>query len=250
MKNITITMIWMLVLLAACGPGPAGEDKSLSYYTRAHDLMLQNQPQKAIPLYEKATKARVGYAQAYHELAVCYQQVGNDLKAIENYQGAIVYNPRDVDAYQSIGNIYFMQNDYNEALTWYERGAEVDYLYPRTYNNIATIYYMRGDHPNAIKYYGQAIAVDPTYPRAYYGLGLIAFIQGDTVEAESKFLDAVRVGSMPEAIYMLGNLYYEKGDLANAGAWLGRYLEKEPAGQWAEKVRDTLLIIEQKKQGK
>jgi tetratricopeptide (TPR) repeat protein len=140
-----------------------------------------------------------------------------------------------------------MHAEYQMALDWYLKGSEVDFLYPRSYNNIATIYYMQHDNENARKYFNQAIAVDATYPRAYYGLGLLAYLDGDTVEAESKFLDAVRVGSMPEAIYMLGVLNYDRANYEQSESWFKRYLEVDPSGEWAEKSRDMLVIIGQKR---
>jgi tetratricopeptide (TPR) repeat protein len=108
---------------------------------------------------------------------------------------------------------------------------------------------MRRDFEQAKKYFSQAIAVDPTYPRAYYGLGLIAYARGDTADAESRFLDAVRLDSMPEAIYMLGILYFDTNKYDEAETWFNKYLEKEPAGDWADKAKDMLALIKQKKEG-
>jgi tetratricopeptide (TPR) repeat protein len=247
----TIASIALLSLFfsISCGPKPKGAEleKYLSYYSQAHEYMQQNEPLKAIPLYKKAIEKNYKFSPAYHEIAVCYQQVGNDSAAIANFEGAIVFNPRDVDAYQTIGNIYFMRKDYDKAQVWYEKGSEVDKLYPKTYQNMATIAYMRKDYEIAKKYFNLALAVDATYPRAYYGLGLIAFITGDTAEAESKFMDAVRVGSMSEAIYMLGTLYYDQFKYDQAEMWFNRYLEQEPNGEWAEKTRNMLLILKQNK---
>jgi tetratricopeptide (TPR) repeat protein len=241
-------VVLVLTALFSCGPKPsAKQDKYLTYYAEAHAFMEQNQPAKAIPLYKKAIAKKIDFAQAYHELAVCYQQIGDDSLAIDNYEGSIVYNPKDVDAYQSIGNMFFVKRQYDEAMSWYDKATEVDFLYPRSYNNMATIWFMRGDSAQAKKYWNQAISIDATYPRAYYGLGLVALAENDTTEAESKMLDAVKIGSMPEAIYTLGTIYYDKHNYEQAESWFNRYLEKEPAGQWSDKARDMLVIIGQKK---
>jgi tetratricopeptide (TPR) repeat protein len=247
-KIITSVTLWTAFLISlSCGPKPSGTPKFMTYYTEAHNYMEKNEPRKAIPLYRKALRAKADFAPAYHEIAVCYQQVGKDSAAIINYEGSITFNPRDVDAYQSIGNIYFMLQNFDEALNWYDKATRVDFLYPRSYNNLATIYYMRGDYENARKYWEQAIAVDATYPRAYYGLGLVAMLTGDTTEAESKLLDAIKVGDMPEAMYTLGTLYIGQEQYDQAESWFNRYLEKEPKGEWADKAKDMLVIIGQKK---
>ncbi len=49
---------------------------------------------------------------------------------------------------------------------------------------------------------------------------------------------------------MLGQLYFDSGKYNDAEGWINRYLEKEPAGEWANKCKDMLVIIGQKKDQK
>jgi Tfp pilus assembly protein PilF len=238
-------LLSIFVINVSCGLFAPSEDGYLKNYAKAHEYMVQNQPYKAIPLYKKVLKQKEDFASAYQEIAVCLQMIGENDSAIVYYEGAIVYNPRNVDAYQSIGNIYYMRGNYDEAITWYDRATAVDDLYPRSYNNMATFLLSRGNIEKAKDYCELSITVDATYPRAYYGLGIIAWQQGDVMEAEARFLDAVKVGSMPEAIYMLGQLNFEMKAYDKAKEWFERYLEKEPIGEWAEKAKDMLLIMEQ-----
>lgn len=235
----------IFIITVSCGLFAPSEDAYLKNYTKAHEYMVQNQPHKAIPLYKKTLKQKEDFALAYQEIAVCLQMIGENDSAIVYYEGAIVYNPRNVDAYQSIGNIYYVQGNYDDALIRYDQATEVDDLYPRSYNNMATIWLSRGNYKKARYYYELAITVDATYPRAYYGLGIVSLKQGDIEEAEAKFLDAVKVGSMPEAIYMLGQLNFQRKNYDKAKGWFERYLEKELTGEWAEKAKDMLLIISQ-----
>ena len=235
------------LIISSCGLFAPSEDAYLKNYTKAHEYMVQNRPEKAIPLYRKVLNQKEDFKSAYQEMAVCFQQIDQTDSAIVYYQGAIVYDPANVDAYQSIGNIYYMQGNYDDALIWYERASEVDDLYPRTYQNMATIWLARKNYMMAKQYFEMAITVDATYPRGYYGLGIVALNEGDQAEAESKFLDAVRVGSMPEAIYMLGQMYYGQKKYDKSKEWFEKYLEKESTGQWAEKARDMLFLIEQEK---
>jgi tetratricopeptide (TPR) repeat protein len=244
---IAMALVCGFSVFISCGPKPGQQPRYLEYYNQAHAYFEQNLPKKAIPLYRKVLKIQANFAQAYHEIAVCYQQVGDDSAAVSNFEGAIVFNPKDVDAYQSIGKIYFVADNLDEALNWYDKATRIDYLYPESYYNLGKIYYMRGDYSNAKKYWEMTIADDANNPRAYYGLGLVALITGDSTEAESKFLDAVKVGSMPEAVYRLGQLYFDSGKYNDAEGWINRYLEKEPEGEWANKCKDMLVIIGQKK---
>lgn len=251
MKKITKSKLAAMIVPAlsvtlSCGLFGPSDDAYLKNYSQAHAYFVQNQPEKAIPLYRKVLEQKEDYKSAWQEMAVCMQQVGQDDSAVVYYQGAIVYNPMNVDAYQSIGNIYYMRRDFDNALIWYDKASEVDDLYPRTYQNMGTIWLERKNYVMAKRYFELAITVDATYPRGYYGLGLVALNVGDPAEAESKFQDAVRVGSMPEAIYMLGQLCFEQQRYDDSKQWFERYLQKESSGRWAEKARDMLLLIEQK----
>jgi tetratricopeptide (TPR) repeat protein len=248
MKKITrssliLASIFMAAALLSCGIFGRTEGGYMQNYSKAHQFMLANQPYDAIPFYRKVLAEKKDFAAAYQEIAVCYQQMGEVDSAIVYYMGAIVYNPKNVDAYQAIGNIYYTEGNDDEAMTWYDRATEVDYLYPRSYNNMATIWLSRGNLKLARKYYDMAITVDATYPRAYYGLGIVALQENNREEAESRFLDAVNVGSMPEAIYMLGQLYFEAGEYNKATVWLNRYLENQSFGEWADKAREMLATI-------
>jgi Tfp pilus assembly protein PilF len=248
MKKITRSSLLPAVCFVSaaalsCGIFGRGEKGYLANYTRAHELMMANRPYEAIPYYRKVLDEKEDFAQAYQETAVCFQQMGENDSAVVYYMGAIVYNPKNVDAYQSIGNIYYTEGNDDEAMTWYDRATSVDYLYPRSYNNMATIWLSRGNLKLAKQYYEMAITVDATYPRAYYGLGIVALQENNREEAESRFLDAVNVGSMPEAIYMLGQLYFEAGDYNKATVWLNRYLENQTFGEWADRAREMLAEI-------
>lgn len=250
MKTITnlrgiVLGVTSLLVIASCGLFAPDEDTYLKNFSKGHDFMLQNQPAKAIPYFKKVVKQEEHFVPVYQELAVCYQQLGQDDSAITYYMGAIAHNPRNVDAYQSIGNIYFMQDNYDDALIWYERGSEVNELYPRTYNNMGTIWFFRGNMKMARKYYEKAITVDATYPRAYYGLGLVALQEKNVQEAETRFMEAFEVGALPEAIYMLGQLYYDTKQKEKSLVWFRKYLEKESTGQWAEKAKDMIFLLEQ-----
>ena len=252
MKKITrsdllLAIISLSAIILSCGIFGRSEKGYLANYTRGHQLMLANKPYEAIPYYRKVLDEKEDFAPTYQEIAVCYQQLGENDSAVVYYMGAIVYNPKNVDAYQSIGNIYYTEGNDDEALIWYDRATEVDELYPRSYNNMATIWLSRGNPKMARKYYELAITVDATYPRAYYGLGLVALQENNRQEAESKFLDAVNVGSLPEAIYMLGELYFEMGDYQRATEWLNKYLENQSYGEWADKAREMLAEIKEKK---
>jgi len=252
MKKITKPAILILLAIApiilSCGMFGGSSNDYLANYTKAHDYLVQNKPAKAIPLYKKSIELKPDFGNAYQEIAVCFQQMDQDDSALVYYQGAIVCQPGNVDAYQSMGNIYYMNGDYDNAMKWYDRGSEVNELYPRSYQNMGTIWLMRKDYVMAKKYFNMAITVDATYDRGYYGLGLVALNLNDPEEAEVRFLDAVRVGSMPEAIYMLGQMYYEQEKYDKAKEWLNKYLEKQSTGQWADKARDTIFLIEQSEQ--
>jgi len=268
-------VIMALFLLNSCGLFGPNEDTYLRNYATGNDLMKEERYAEAISYFKKAFRQNRQFEPIFQKLATCFQKTEELDSAIVYYMGAIAYNRSNLKAYRAIEEILIMQGKHNEAELWHQYSIEVedeenepspysaptiinpDYLikdykidhlqklYARTYNNMGTKWFYRDDFKKAKYYYEKAITVDATYPRAYYGLGLVALQEKNVKEAESRFIDAFEVAAMPEAIYMLGQLYYDTKQKEKSLVWFRKYLEKESTGQWAEKAKDMIFLLEQ-----
>ncbi len=155
----------------------------------------------------QAINVNPSLAMPYFVKALCYDQIGDSLKAIKNYQTAVERNPDFYDAYILLGLKYaqmkdtmailynnnairlkpnsieahynqgiFMQNNgmYDRALKEYNYIINnIDSTYAQAYYNIGYMYLEYSNNiKKAIEYYKKAVKYDPENPMALYNLGL------------------------------------------------------------------------------
>ncbi len=81
-------------------------------------------------------------------------------------------NPDDVQAALDLANFLYDIQNWEEAITWYER---VLARQPRDTNartDMATAYFNLGRHEEAVAAYGRVLEIEPNKPQALYGLAL------------------------------------------------------------------------------
>lgn len=238
-----ILVLVVIMSILACGPRPTSQSRFYSFCQKASDNMSEGDYERALKYYRKALKIDYREPKLYREMAYCFEKMGMSDSSITYYEGAIVFNPKDIDAYQAIGDIYYKQKMYHKAMTWYDRGMELGYLYPQSYVKLASIYYSWGEYDRAKGYYDYAITVDSTFSEAYFGFGLVNYLTGDTVLAETYFLSAFDTGPYPKAAFMLGKIYFERNQFAEAEKWFDTYLEFKPNGDSAHKAKEYKRFI-------
>jgi tetratricopeptide (TPR) repeat protein len=81
-------------------------------------------------------------------------------------------NPDDAQAALDLANFLYDVQNWEEAITWYERALA---LRPRDANartDMATAYFNLGGHEEAIAAYDRVLEIEPNKPQALYGLAL------------------------------------------------------------------------------
>ena len=90
----------------------------------------------------------------YIKQGAVQEERGNFIQAIDEYNKALVHNPKLLELYISIGNIYHQKlNDNKKASETYLKGLEID---PYDFNlnmNIMYLYFTDNDVEKGIKYY-------------------------------------------------------------------------------------------------
>nr|2AVP_A Chain A, synthetic consensus TPR protein [Methanothrix harundinacea 6Ac] len=67
-----------------------------------------------------------GSAEAWYNLGNAYYKQGDYDEAIEYYQKALELDPRSAEAWYNLGNAYYKQGDYDEAIEYYQKALELD----------------------------------------------------------------------------------------------------------------------------
>jgi tetratricopeptide (TPR) repeat protein len=217
------------------------------YLEKADKRIAEQKYKDAIKNLQKAHKSNDKNPEIYRKIAYCFEQMQLPDSAVAYYEGAIVFNPGDIDSYQKIGDIYYDQRDYHEAMSWYERGMDLGRLYPASYYKLGVINLRWRELRRARDYFEKAVEADSTYSGGSYGLGLTYMQAGDSAKAVNYLKKSIQLGSQPRAAYFLGVISYGQGQPDTASIWLNNYLKQEPAGEYSPAAERLLTKIKQEK---
>jgi tetratricopeptide (TPR) repeat protein len=245
---ILLTLIMIIAGAASAEPKPEDKLKYQQYTTKGDTLKAQGKYKDAIKNYKKALKIENTSAQIYRDIALCFDKLNLPDSVITYYEGAIVYNPRDIDAYQQIAMINYYQQNPHEAMSWFERAMDLGTLSPQSYTALGNIYYHWKEYTRARGYYESSVTVDSNYSDGYYGIGLINMTIGDTNSAVDYFAKALQTGNSDKSAYMLGTIAFNRSQYDDAVKWFDQYLKAEPKGDFAAKADELKRIIALKKQ--
>ena len=196
-------------------------------------------PKEKIVIFNRLSKARELGLEGKFELAV------------EMMKGIIEEDPDVIDAYFSLGNLYFKNQKFEESLEWYFKTLERKPNDAFTVINIANSYMMMGnieeaerfvlsviesippdsqinfilgniynakkEYEEAIKYYKECLRLNPSSPSAYCALGGIFIVQGNLDEGEKHLKKAVELNpDLRNLHYNLALLFEERGNFERA----------------------------------
>lgn len=165
---------------------------------------------------------------------LCYKDMGDTTKAIQNYLEAITENPDNYDAYVELGILHWGKKDplaegyLKSALDIRPQG--VDALYA------LAMQYQESDRLNeAMETYTEILKVDSTYAAAYFNMGYIQYQYLQLYnEALKNFDKAVKISpKYYQAVYMRGLCHEAKGDIARAKREYNYSIELNPNYQRA-----------------
>jgi tetratricopeptide (TPR) repeat protein len=233
--SLIVFIVGALFILFSCGPKPA-PDRISDDFEQAQRYADEGNCHKAIDKLRDILKIDDKNALAYKKIAECYVEMEEPESAITNYEGAIVFNPRDRDAYERVGEIYFNRGMYHEAMTWYDRALQIGYISPESYVKLARIHQNWHEYSIARNYYETAVRIDSTNAGGHYGLGVIDLVSGDTTDAESEFEKSVEFGSEARAAFRLGQIYAERKQYDEAIKWLDKCISIEGKSDLAERA--------------
>jgi tetratricopeptide (TPR) repeat protein len=147
---------------------PGHLDALLGY---GNTLSALGQPDSAIILYDQALAIDPDFDIARYNKGWVHYNRKNYSQSVIELKALLEKNPSYFDAMQLLGDVYYGQNVYEEALGWYE-SAYANGLRSRWLCHVmAYLYDLRGDIPKAIALYQEALAYDSTVTEIYTRLG-------------------------------------------------------------------------------
>lgn len=97
----------------------------------------------------------------------CYNKLGLNDKAVEDYTKAVELDPKNADAFESMGYVYSLKGEHDKAIPYYEKAIALHPKKGEAYNNLGYTWFQKGNTNKALEYLNKAIEVDPDYAESY-----------------------------------------------------------------------------------
>jgi tetratricopeptide (TPR) repeat protein len=148
-------------------------------------ILDQNQPQRAVVMFERVMQIDPNFADAYNEAAYCYARQGNFDKAfadIKRYTELVPNEPNPQDTFAEISR-------------------------------------MAGRFEDALTHYRMSLKLDPSFHESQLGLGDTYALMGDQARAREEYVKAIDTGSPVQKVtwsLQSAATYVREGNLAGA----------------------------------
>jgi len=183
---------------------------------KPQDTLASVAPPGAAP-----TPLETARAQALVQRAVAAQEARELTRAISLLEQAVKLDPTAKAAYNSLGNVYYQQQRYQQAIAVYHKALAIDPDYAKARNNLGSTYMQLAMHERAIEELQKALQADGSYGLTYYNLACVYARGGDSATAAQYLQQAIalepqartwaqtdvdfaRVRSTPEVQQLLG----------------------------------------------
>ena len=213
-----LALVMLALLAAACG---SKEPK------REEPAPTAPQPQARPTPASALERARV-----HTELGANYYEIDKLGVALQELNEAIAIDPKYVPAYNTLALVHMALREDDKARKRFQEALRLDPNDSDVNNNYGRFLCDRKQEKEAVKYFLAAIR-NPLYERveeAYVNAGICARRAGDQASAEDFFQRALKLKpGDARALINLSQLYYARGDIAQAKANLTRFMQVVPS---------------------
>jgi tetratricopeptide (TPR) repeat protein len=199
------------------------------------------QGRKAIALWlcDKALEKNSNLPSAHFEKGVIHEEKENFDKAIEELRKAVELKPNFSKAMLHLGSIAIKRGDPDEAIKQYRRAIDIeDDLEAEARLKLGDVYFLQGKFDDALSEYEAARERDPYNADIYYALSLVSLTQNDYHNAIPDLIRALRIKpDHSEALSNLAQAYYHYGEE------LIRASRKEPTEKEKNRKLDEAVTL-------
>lgn len=176
--------------MTAVMPGPRVTPATLpavvSESTAPPDVLANTMPPVATP-----PPLEIDRAQALVQRAVAAQEAGELKRAISLLEQAVKLDPTAKAAYNSLGNVYYQQQRYQQAIAMYHKALAIDPDYAKARNNLGSTYMRLAMDERAIAELQRALQADSSYGLVYYNLACVYARGSDSATAAQYLRQAI-----------------------------------------------------------
>jgi len=149
-------------------------------------------------------------------------------------------NPAEYDTYLNRGIQALTDNDYSQAVLYFQQAVAADPTASRAYNLLGIAFFQKKDYLRARPMFEKATSLKPDYAEAYNNLASVLCLLKEFAKAKEMFRQAVRLSPRDvSANYSLGHLLLMLGETEEGLAHLAKGIELDP--DFLERHKDTTV---------
>ncbi len=162
----------------------------------------------------------------YQDLGGQYEDLGKYQQALQTYLDALHHGIQGGLTLSRLGELYLRLGNLKEAISYFERAAQLNPLDVEGQSNLATAYLQNGRLADAERAFRWVLTIQEFVP-AYNGLGIIAMRTHDLTGARKDFEHAVQLDpNYVEAQLNLGILCTQTDDFSCAQTAFKKFLSQ------------------------
>ena len=168
------------------------------------------------------------HSQSLNEAKSAYKD-GLYVKVLEIAENFLEENPESFQMWLIQGNARQKLEDYEGAITSYEKALKLNDESPEVHTNIGVAYYNSGDIEKAYKLLKRAIKINEYYSPAHYFTGNLEYSEFRNKMALKCYDKAIELNpEYRDALYMRSAVYYEMEDYQKALQDINKVIEIDP----------------------
>ncbi|MEK8021265.1 MAG: tetratricopeptide repeat protein [Candidatus Parabeggiatoa sp.] len=185
--------------------------------------------QEAESIYRQILEVEPHQSEVLHLLGIIAAQVENYETAVELIQKAIQLDRSNVNYYNSLGNVFWYQEQFNDAGKCYRYCLTLNPDFAQAHNGFGNVLRELGYLSEALEHYQRCLALTPDFAEAHNNLGNVFREQGQSDLAIDAYQQAISLNpDYLEAHTNLGEVLNEAGQLKAALVSYQRALELNP----------------------
>jgi len=145
----------------------------LTHFNSGVHLYNQKEFSKAMQAYQKVIELDPAYVEAYNNLGIIYQLMGDGEKALAAYRKSTEINPRYEKGLNNLGILLLLKGSYDEALVAFEKAIAVNPNNIESHINLGILFKKKGEWEKAVESYHKALAIDPLHKETHYNIALL-----------------------------------------------------------------------------
>lgn len=234
MKRIIYMALFIGIVFLCTGCGERKE-KQLESRELGITYMEQGKYEDALVAFQDALDESLGEI-GETEMDICFYKaeclyrLGDTQGAMDVYTAIITFN-KNAEAYFLRGNLYYSQNDEENALADYAAALEQDEKNYELYIGVYEALIAHGKDKEASEYLNQALEISSNKAYDKMQKGRIHFMLGETEKAITLLEEAIK-GKEVQGYYYLAEIYSLAGDVENAEKTMGSYIESGKADSY------------------